>query len=477
MRALLSVALIVVLGGCDEDRTAIMLVVESDLEPGVDMDRIEITMSDRGAELWSDRHAIAAGAGLPVSYRLTPVAEQLETVDLGVAAVLSGRRVIGAERAVSFARDRSVEVRFCLMSACIGSGSDACAEGLCGASADGDGDADRDTGSGDAEVDGDRGPDVSNDAETDGADGDGDADTDPDRDIDARTEAGWTEVRPASSPSPRSWHAMAYDSARDRVVLFSGAEFESSPADTWAYDGTSWTEVVPARSPPGRHGHAMAYDSARDRVVLFGGNMLADTWEYDGSTWAEVVPAVSPPGRSFHAMAYDSARQVVVLFGGIRLGDALADTWEYDGVGWTEVLCARSPPARSEHAMAYDSGRSVVVLFGGDMLGDTWEYDEGSWTELAPASAPPARKGHAMAYDSRRGVVVLFAGAADAGEYYDLLGDTWEYDDAGWTAATPLVSPDARYGGAMAYDSAVGLVVLFGGLGPGILADTWEYGP
>jgi hypothetical protein len=35
----------------------------------------------------------------------------------------------------------------------------------------------------------------------------------------------------------------------------------------------------------------MAYDRARDRVVLFGGEIgagvpdLADTWEFDGTTW------------------------------------------------------------------------------------------------------------------------------------------------------------------------------------------------
>jgi hypothetical protein len=42
-------------------------------------------------------------------------------------------------------------------------------------------------------------------------------------------------------------------------------------------------------SIPALSGHAMAYDSARQRVVLFGfgsNSLLADTWEWDGTTTA-----------------------------------------------------------------------------------------------------------------------------------------------------------------------------------------------
>ena len=56
-------------------------------------------------------------------------------------------------------------------------------------------------------------------------------------------------------------------------------------------------------------------------------------------------------------------------------------------------------------------------------------------TSRDPGSPPGARTGHAMAYDSARGVTVLFGG-----EFYDsqsmsyeLLGDTWEWDGVIWT--------------------------------------------
>jgi hypothetical protein len=81
---------------------------------------------------------------------------------------------------------------------------------------------------------------------------------------------------------------MSYDSRRQRVVLFEGAN-SSDPSqwfgDTWDWDGVWWVQMHPATSPAGRQGQAMAYDSARGRIVLFGGadgfgDLLADTWEY-----------------------------------------------------------------------------------------------------------------------------------------------------------------------------------------------------
>jgi len=76
-----------------------------------------------------------------------------------------------------------------------------------------------------------------------------------------------------------------------------------------------------------------------------------------------------------------------------------------------------------------------------------------------------------MAYDSARGRVVLFGGG---GNSY-LLGDTWEWDGSSWTERTPSVSPSARFASAMAYDAARGVVVLFGGSDATDLADTWEW--
>jgi len=141
----------------------------------------------------------------------------------------------------------------------------------------------------------------------------------------------------------------------------------------------------------------MAYDSARQRVVLFGGDnpspgFLADTWEWDGNTWVAGFSTIYPSARAYHAMAYDAARQRVVLFGG-RSGattPSLGDTWEWDGTTWMQSTPSMSPSARFHHAMAYYAAGQRVVLFGGvdnypSYLSDTWI--NGAPTTLASASA------------------------------------------------------------------------------------------
>src|SRR5438552_16099365 len=56
--------------------------------------------------------------------------------------------------------------------------------------------------------------------------------------------------------------------------------------------------------PPALGSIGMAYDAAREQVVLFGGgvdccsgNYFIDKWAGDGTTWTQRVPDTSPPAR------------------------------------------------------------------------------------------------------------------------------------------------------------------------------------
>jgi hypothetical protein len=145
--------------------------------------------------------------------------------------------------------------------------------------------------------------------------------------------ADWTQKLPARSPPGRHGQAMAYDSAHGQVVLFGGlgADNNTVLSDTWTWDGSNWTQRSPVNSPPARNFHAMAYDSLHQQIVLFGGStssyysLLSDTWVWDGSNWAQKFPANSPQARFNQAMAYDGAHGQVVLFGGC-CRDPLSDT-------------------------------------------------------------------------------------------------------------------------------------------------------
>ena len=67
--------------------------------------------------------------------------------------------------------------------------------------------------------------------------------------------------------------------------------FDGGANATWRWEGENWTQVS-QQGPSTRNVHVMAYDSARQRVVLFGGSKerqrLADTWEWDGRQWTQI---------------------------------------------------------------------------------------------------------------------------------------------------------------------------------------------
>ena len=284
----------------------------------------------------------------------------------------------------------------------------------------------------------------------------------------------WTRVA-TTGPTGRTNAAAAYDAARAQTVMFggllvtwpgwlaSGPLFVSTYADGALWDGTTWTPM-PA-GPSARYGHSMAYDSARQRTVLFGGELFissqnhvrnAETWEWDGTAWMQRA-VVGPSARRSHAMAFDSARGVVTLFGGLANGPAMGDTWEFDGVAWTQRFPAVAPSPRFGAACAFDAVRQRVVLHGGQIssaaiLGDTWEWDGNVWTAI-PGRRPTPRTGHSMVFDDATGALLMAGGGS---------GDLWERRGTEWSRlAEPAPAP--RWSGAMAYDSARQRAVVFSG--------------
>ncbi len=309
-------------------------------------------------------------------------------------------------------------------------------------------------------------------------------------DFDANT---WRQASPSQSPPEREGHAMAYDSAADRTILFGGYD-SGYLNDTWAYDfhANTWTSMNPSSAPAARRYFAMTYDSASDRVILFGGDLDSgganDTWAYDfhANTWTNLNPSSAPSVRGYSAMAYDSAADRTILFGGYGLegGDwvYLDDTWAYDfhANTWTNVSSSFAPPARSDHGMVYDSVSDRVILFGGyggsQYLADTWSYDfeANAWRGMATSSPPSARADSVMAYHARADRVVLFGGDLDGADG----NDTWSCNigSGAWSEMHPTSAPSARMYSAMVYDSAADRVILFGGDSSlGEAAVTWSY--
>ncbi len=292
----------------------------------------------------------------------------------------------------------------------------------------------------------------------------------------------WHHRSTSPSPPPRSGHGLAYDPVRQRVVLFGGHDSQGYFGDTWEWDGTTWTQTTSDHAPSARTGLSLVYDAGRQRVVLFGGAdlhvMYDDTWLYGPGGWEQRPTDPTPPQRVGAAMTWDASRQKVVLYGGIIPALIYVDdTWELDAQGWTQVTTTTAPVARDSATLAFDAPRGRVVLYGGrrwtEILGDTWEYDGASWVPRSPTMNPPPLYEHAMAYDPVQQRVVLYGGHTDGA----IEGRLWLYDGTGWTARDPQLLPPARVETALAFDEERGVTVLFGGMDHGgtLFDDTWEF--
>ncbi len=261
-------------------------------------------------------------------------------------------------------------------------------------------------------------------------------------------------VAPYPTAPTRQVSAMEYDAQSKKTVMFSGLEMWPDgdyPDDTWIYDSTfnNWTEVFPASSPSGRAGHRMAYDSESDRIIMFGGRApdgitgLVDTWSYDLDTnnWTQMSPAISPVARWYHSMTYDRESDRVILFGGWSFPPVAmthSDTWAYDynTDTWEEMTPALSPPARYLHSISYDNESDRTVLFGGydqSDFSDTWtyNYNTNTWTESTANPHPSARQRHETVYDSESDRVILFGGISSP---YPFQTDAEDFpQDSCWT--------------------------------------------
>jgi len=159
--------------------------------------------------------------------------------------------------------------------------------------------------------------------------------------VDPRFETSTWVTSTQRTPSPRYASAAAFDSVRQEVVAFGGydnADIRQNDTWVWSSAARTWSRRAPATAPTARAHHAMAFDAARNEIILFGGDSAGfvrhnDTWVWNGatSTWTQRTPALSPSPRSSALMVFDSSRGLVVLFGGETDTDRLNDAWVWNG--------------------------------------------------------------------------------------------------------------------------------------------------
>ncbi|MEQ9503457.1 MAG: kelch repeat-containing protein [Deltaproteobacteria bacterium] len=288
------------------------------------------------------------------------------------------------------------------------------------------------------------------------------------------------EVEAFDSPIDVGWHATVYDVRRGRRVTFGGAEHVSSGRPRYPV-GVTWIEdstprmITPQPAPPARWGHRMAYDSVRDRVVLFGGTAsneqgLADTWELADETWILRTPVHSPPRFGQITMAYDAKNATTLL---LRSEGTDWETWAWDGDDWTQLHPSASPPSQTIVEMVYDVARGEIIAVAAPNGGalQHWAWDGENWRQDTGVSMPSPRSFFSLGYDRTRNVVVMHGGAGN-GAYLD---DTWRWDGNVWVELPTVDRPPVRRGATLVYDASTEGLVLLGGyvLGEGFGGEAW----
>ena len=121
----------------------------------------------------------------------------------------------------------------------------------------------------------------------------------------------WTSLGDTGGPEVALVAAQAvHHPSTGRMILFGGqyADPDGLSDKTWAYSyrDKAWTELLPDQSPSARTMHSMAYDSAADKITLFGGETVEwgwmveaiptdysdELWLFDPNTdqWSQVTP-------------------------------------------------------------------------------------------------------------------------------------------------------------------------------------------
>lgn len=329
--------------------------------------------------------------------------------------------------------------------------------------------------------------------------------------------ATWQLLQPSVRPTPRSYAAMAWDSIRQRVVLFGGNSGGTDQTDLWAWDGSTWNQLLPSTAVvPSTSLRFLVHDPIRDRLVLLSitGNFVAVA-ESDGSTWTNVTPVAPWPPHSFSAaVTFDPVTARTTY---LPIGKPTAALWRWNGTTWTSqtvtgganqhtarlvhdpvtsrlllaggtnfsdantlfglnpagtawLLLASSGPRAREGGACFDTLRNRLVFVGGTAVGtpvdsSVWEWDGGPW--LRRTNAPPGgRHSLTVAHDPGNDRIWLFGGSA-SGEW---VGDLWSHDAIGWQvqwrqdpSAPAPINPGTTLGRRLVYDDARQQLLLMAG--------------
>ncbi len=204
-----------------------------------------------------------------------------------------------------------------------------------------------------------------------------------------------------------------------------------------------------------------------------------------GGTPREGAALVYLPGANTPLLAF-GCKSGICQYG--ETGTTYGDLEVLESGAWQAVTSSAAPNPRFGVAYAPTAdGRALV--FGGNIVDpgtnavgntdETWIGGTGGWTQVTTSTQPPALRFAAMAFDSAHGREVLFGGrdssnGDDAATWaFNLANDAWlELSPGGGS------DPPGRMGAGLAYEpnSSGGVVWLYGGQQGGTsFDDLWRF--
>ncbi len=265
----------------------------------------------------------------------------------------------------------------------------------------------------------------------------------------------WTQLTASGSPLPaiHSASTSIYDQTNERLIVYGGGFFHSSPplngtfvlTDANGLGGTPTWSLLPAVgatcSPFGQAGsctgandrlqNSSVYDPISGRMISFGGHIaffftamndtrvLTNANGLGGSpTWQTLAASGSPPAvRATHTSVYDEGSNRMIVFGGWDTKYPSPNLFYNDlrildnanGVSgsptWLPVTAPGGPSPRGSHSAVYDPINNRMIVYGGRLdpssgpsvfFDDVWELSDAngltgtpSWTPLAPSGTGP----------------------------------------------------------------------------------------
>lgn len=148
----------------------------------------------------------------------------------------------------------------------------------------------------------------------------------------------WIQLESDNLPPARLQHTMCYDKKQDKIIVFGGFRRTDKGkfvyGDTWEWSSYNGWHQKANDLHLSRDHHAMVYDNANEKIVLFGGynkQYLGDTWCLEGEKWVRIA-IDGPTARSGKpGFIYNSADKTLILYGGWdKSNRPLEDFWLFD---------------------------------------------------------------------------------------------------------------------------------------------------